>query len=110
MQYSSFWIIVKGSYQNSKVEGRRRDSWRRLSTFSCRQKEGDKKKYRVVAVTHGDDYQLFSCRQKERDKKKYRVVAVTHGDNLKNCCHKITRNFFKGCCLESRRQSSNLMF
>ena len=27
-------------------------------------------KLRVVAVTHGDDYQLFSCRQKERDKKK----------------------------------------
>ena len=24
----------------------------------------------VVAVTHGDDYQLFSCRQKECDKKK----------------------------------------
>ena len=27
-------------------------------------------KLRVVAVTHGDDFQLFSCRQKERDKKK----------------------------------------
>ena len=34
------WIIVKGSYQHSKVEGRRRDSWRRPSTFFLSPEEG----------------------------------------------------------------------
>ena len=51
--------MVKGSEQNSKVEGRRRDSWQELSTFFLLPENGDKKKLRVVAVTHGDDPDFF---------------------------------------------------
>ena len=64
-----------------KVEGRRRDSWRRLSTFFLVPEKGNAKKLMVVAMTHGDDPKKFSCCQTEGDKKKLKVVAVTHGDN-----------------------------
>ena len=85
----TIFLAPEGRWQK-KVEGRRRDSWRRPKQFSWHQKEGDKKKLRVVAVTHGDDPKQFSCRQKEGDKKKLRVVAVTHGDDPKqfSCCQK----------------------
>ena len=39
----------------NKVEGRRRDSWRQLSTFFLSPEKGNKKKLWVVAVTHGDN-------------------------------------------------------
>ena len=76
--FKFLWIIVKGSNQNSKVESRCRDSWRRLSTFFLLPDKGNTKKLKVVAVTHGDNL---------------KKIFLPH--NQKKC---------KICCLEFRRQ------
>ena len=57
------FFLVARKRQGKKVDGRRHDSRRRPQKKFCRQKEGDKKKLKVVAVTHGDNPQFcfFDC-------------------------------------------------
>ena len=85
----------KGSPENIPIPSRRycnnfffnRDFLKRFSYKTCKfywswlREVIKTTKFRVVAVTHGNDSQLFSCCQK-----KLRVVAVTHGDDLKKNC------------------------
>ena len=122
------WIIVKGSDQNNKVEGRRRDSWRRLSIFFLVPEKGKKKvegrrrdswrrlliffllpekgKKKVEGRSH-DSWRRLSIffLLPEKGKKKVEGCRRDSWRQPKNSCCRITRKL-KGCRLEFRRQPS----
>ena len=72
------FFLVARKKGKKKVEGRRHDSWRRLSIVFLLPEKG-KKTVEVVAETHGDNLKILVARSLEK---------------------------FKGCRLEFRRQPS----